>query len=298
MSVTTSRVTFHLTTIRVNHSPMGADKKTTEARVRTYGGLPTEERRRARYEALIAAGLEMIGTVGYEATTVRAICTEASLTERYFYESFENREALLAAVYESLIEEVNGLTLAAAERALAVAEKTGERDPVALAREAFNAFFVFNEDPRVARILMREVLGVSPRIDALYRGAMDRFAALLVAFAGWDDPDARLVADGLIGAVVFIVTRWHLDGYVLPRERVVGSVLRLVEAVELQRVLRSGVAPGGDKRALRSGVAPGGDKRALRSGVAPGGDKCVASATSTQSSPAPKPRSGAGRRRR
>lgn len=250
---------------------MGADKKTKEARVRTYGGLPTEERRRARYDALIAAGIELMGTVGYEATTVRAVCTEASLTERYFYESFENREALLAAVYESLIEEANRRTLAAAERALAVAENTENRDPVALAREAFTAFFVFNEDPRVARILMREVLGVSPRIDALYRGAMDRFAALLVAFAGWDDPDARLVADGLIGAVVFIVTRWHLDGYVLPRDRVVGSVLRLVEAVELQRVCHH---PGG-----RNGER-------------------VASATSTQSSPAPESRSGAGRRRR
>ncbi len=240
---------------------MAGDKKEAEAaRVRTYGGLATEERRRARYEALIAAGIELIGTVGYEATTIRAVCTEASLTERYFYESFENREALLAAVYENLIEEANRRTLAAAERALALAENTGKRDPVALAREAFTAFFEFNEDPRVARILMREVLGVSPQIDALYRAAMDRFAALLVAFAAWDDPDARLIADGLIGAVVFIVTRWHLDGYILPRERVVGSVLRLVEAVEMQQVARA--------------------------------------STSTQSSPAPKPRSGAGHLRR
>lgn len=237
---------------------MAADEKMPPAaRARTYGGLPTEERRRARHAALLAAGTELIGTVGYEATTIRAVCMEASLTERYFYESFENREALLAAVYESLIEEANRRTLAAAERALANDAISGKRDLVALAREAFTAFFVFNEDPRVARILMREVLGVSPRIDALYRGAMDHFAALLVAYAGWDDPDAPLIADGLIGAVVFIVTRWHLDGYTLPRERVVGSVLRLVEAVELQRVARSSTSKqSSPSRGSRSGAGP------------------------------------------
>src|SRR5690606_9237384 len=67
---------------------------------RRFRGVAADERRRQRRQQLLDAGLKCFGTVGFRAAGVRDICAEAQLTERYFYESFKNREALFLAVYE------------------------------------------------------------------------------------------------------------------------------------------------------------------------------------------------------
>ena len=70
---------------------------------RTWRGQTTQERQSERRDRLIEAGIELFGTRGYANTPVKAICEEAGLTERYFYEAFEDREALLDQIYEILI---------------------------------------------------------------------------------------------------------------------------------------------------------------------------------------------------
>src|ERR1700751_6355680 len=73
---------------------------------RHYGGHSTEERRRARRERLIEAATRVYGEVGYRNATVKAVCEAAGLTERYFYESFANSEALLVAAFETVSRRV------------------------------------------------------------------------------------------------------------------------------------------------------------------------------------------------
>lgn len=58
-----------------------------------------EERRSRRYDALLAAGVELLGAPDGPAVNVRAVCRTAGLTERYFYESFSDRDAFVRAVY-------------------------------------------------------------------------------------------------------------------------------------------------------------------------------------------------------
>src|SRR4051794_19105906 len=81
-------------------------------RARVYRGSPAPERASQRRTQLVAAGRKLFGKSGYAAVTVRSVCVEAGLTERYFYESFSNREELLAAVYLACVgdlqEAVNG----------------------------------------------------------------------------------------------------------------------------------------------------------------------------------------------
>jgi AcrR family transcriptional regulator len=43
---------------------------------------------------------------GYRNTTVKAVCEAAGLTERYFYESFANSEALLVAAFDTVSRRV------------------------------------------------------------------------------------------------------------------------------------------------------------------------------------------------
>jgi AcrR family transcriptional regulator len=66
---------------------------------RTYGGQPAKERRQQRREQLIEAGLDVIGEVGIGGLTMTLVVRRAGLTERYFYESFADRNELLLAVF-------------------------------------------------------------------------------------------------------------------------------------------------------------------------------------------------------
>src|SRR5438270_12648428 len=68
-----------------------------------YGGIPADERRAERRERLLEAGLEILGTEGWQAATVRAICKQARLNPRYFYESFSGLDELLVAVFDTIV---------------------------------------------------------------------------------------------------------------------------------------------------------------------------------------------------
>lgn len=66
---------------------------------RSYGGKSAEQRARERRQRLVEATVQVLAERGEARTTMTAICAEAGLTERYFYESFGRREdALLAAL--------------------------------------------------------------------------------------------------------------------------------------------------------------------------------------------------------
>ena len=64
---------------------------------RTYGGESADDRLTRRRRQLLDAGLELFGTAGYRATTVRQLCREAKVSDRYFYEQFDSTEDLLLA---------------------------------------------------------------------------------------------------------------------------------------------------------------------------------------------------------
>ena len=128
----------------VNISPMAA--------TRTYRGETAEERRSQRRERLLEAGLEILGTDGWRALTVTAACAKAGLTERYFYESFSDREGLLVAVYERVAA---GLVEAVLERVARAPD-----DPPAQSRAAIAAVVDYvEEDPRRSRVCFVEAMG-------------------------------------------------------------------------------------------------------------------------------------------
>ena len=67
-----------------------------------WAGVPLEHRHALRREKLLAAGVLLLGREGGPALTVRAVCRHASLTERYFYESFTDRDHFVRAVYDDV----------------------------------------------------------------------------------------------------------------------------------------------------------------------------------------------------
>ena len=73
---------------------------------RRYRGVSEAARQAERRQRFIEAGLTVFGSRGYHSSTVRSICSEAGLTERYFYESFANSEDLLCVVYEHVNQRI------------------------------------------------------------------------------------------------------------------------------------------------------------------------------------------------
>jgi AcrR family transcriptional regulator len=154
-----------------------------------YGGLDADQRRSGRRSQLLESALELLGTEGWQGTTVRAICARAHLTPRYFYESFADRDALLLAVFDNIAEESATAVLAAV---LAAPE-----DARIKARAAIGAFVALvTEDPRKARVLFVEALGS----ESLARRRFEtlRMFAHLVADQARGFYDMRDTTDALV----------------------------------------------------------------------------------------------------
>lgn len=67
-----------------------------------FGGASAEERHLERRRRLLTASASVFARSGFRGTTVKAVCTEVGLTERYFFESFRNSEALILALHREI----------------------------------------------------------------------------------------------------------------------------------------------------------------------------------------------------
>jgi AcrR family transcriptional regulator len=174
---------------------------------RRYRGITAAERRAARRERLMDAGLEVFGTEGYAGSSIRGVSAAAGLNSRYFYESFGSREELLYEVYLKVISEIIGR----ATDAIAVATTVEEQ-----ARAGLRAgWTVLTEDRRKGRIVALEVVGVSDRIERARRDMRHAMAEMTVrnalSFVGEDAElrlDPRLTARALMGGVVDVLVDW------------------------------------------------------------------------------------------
>lgn len=181
---------------------------------RRYGGVPTDERRKRRREQILEAGLQIFGTTGYRTSTVRSICQQAGVNQRYFYESFDTREDLLEAVYSRIVRELAG----AAFREASEAEDMESR-----VRAALTAWWtIVAGDHRKARILTIEFIGVNDRLEErrlfVRRQTVNFVIARAALRVGASEEHVErhrvqliLIARSLIGGVVELLLD-HLNG--------------------------------------------------------------------------------------
>lgn len=199
---------------------------------RAYAGESAAQRLARQRRQFLDAGLELFGTVGYRATSVRALCKQARLTDRYFYKNFHDTEDLLAAVYSESMDQIQ------TEVMRAIAESPAAERPGDLIRVGLDAFFAAIENARVARVCWLEVLGVSPRIDEMYTRRVQQFADLMLILArgmlpSWPlaDEEARVTGIAVVGAVSQSALHWLLEDYRTPRETLVSANGRLIRGL-------------------------------------------------------------------
>lgn len=191
-------------------------KKRATTVTRRYGGVDAAERRRDRQRKLIDAGLAVFGERGYHLSTVRDICAQAGLTERYFYESFKTLGELFDAVYTELRTLVQQRVMESI-----IARGLSNPDPMAMGEGSLRAWYAFlHEDPRRARIMLIDAVSVS---DSGMRGAeaaINEFKTMLRTFVGMLYPDAErygvdmdVIVSGLAGATIYIAKTWAQSGF-------------------------------------------------------------------------------------
>lgn len=115
------------------------------AQVRPYRGVEATARDAARRRRFIEAGLDLLGGSEIpDELTVRAICRQAGLAVRYFYDTFGDKDDFVAAVFDDVTAQLASTTQAAVAAA-----------PVAEQNRAgiTNLVRIISDDPRVGRLL-------------------------------------------------------------------------------------------------------------------------------------------------
>jgi AcrR family transcriptional regulator len=185
---------------------------------RRYSGQSFEDRRAERRMRLIQAAVQVAGRVGIEASSVAAICSEAGLTARYFYESFQSREALFLEAYR-VVQEV------LLER---IGVRIDPRDPV---RGAVTGFFeALKTNPGIARVFLVDLDDHGPDMKEASRAGARKLASLFAPAA-----THPLMAAGVLGAIIDIARRWIESGFADPAEKVVEIALQFTKIADGSR---------------------------------------------------------------
>lgn len=175
---------------------------------RPYGGVSAAERRSTRRVQLLEACRDIVGREGVAGVTVEAVCGEASLGKRYFYESFAARDELLLAVADAFFVGLRGRMVEA------IADLDPADRPLVVVHTLVGAL---REDPREARLYVE-----SPAVPVLAARRQEAIAdyAAFVADAVLPDPPAeehammrrRLASRLLVAGTTDLVASWLAGG--------------------------------------------------------------------------------------
>lgn len=195
----------------------------TKTASRQFKGLTLEQRKQIRREKFIEAGLQSYGTHGFFSVTIKDICHEAKLTERYFYESFKRSEELFKVVYLQLISDLQKNIVQAVMQAAPDHEQMIEAGLTVLLK-------TLKDDPRIARILFIDAVLVQElHGDTIYE-SFTRFDQTIFNIITLIFPEqlknkseASLIATGLNGYVTQIAMRWVVGGFKQPFAEVLSA---------------------------------------------------------------------------
>lgn len=174
---------------------------------RRYSGQSFEDRQAERRYKLIHAAVQVAGRVGLEGASVAAICAEAGLTARYFYESFPTREAIFVEAYRAVQNELLHR----------ITEGKGQGDP----KRALTGFYnAIRERQDLARVFL---IDLEDHDGAMRMASFEGANKLSKAF-GLKATHPLMVA-GIIGGLVDIAKRWIESDFAEPVEKVVAIAL-------------------------------------------------------------------------
>jgi AcrR family transcriptional regulator len=194
---------------------------------RPYAGETGDQRAARRRDALIEAAFALVAEEGWRQLRIERISRRAGLNKRYFYESFDDLDAVIGAVMRQLADDVIDVTLAALDPSAADHEFV-HGGISALVRHV-------TDDPRRARVLF----GATPAGEA---ASAHRAAAIrkIVAAAAEQGRSYHAIADGplvgiaaamLVGGTSQAVLDWLDEPRNVPREEFIDELAALWQII-------------------------------------------------------------------
>lgn len=198
---------------------------------RRYGGLSAQERTHQRREKLLNAAVQVFGTLGLRKATIRDICHEARLAERYFAEHFNSASEAYEAVFKLLSQHA----LMATSSAMANASlNTAE-----LARAGLRAFLHFvQEDPRRAQILLVDASSYWRHVTIHSNPELNQHAKAMARLAGLIYPrlpahiELDIIGAALIGSSLQACLMWVQNGFRQPIDQVVDHLMFIWDGLD------------------------------------------------------------------
>jgi AcrR family transcriptional regulator len=192
--------------------------------VRPYRGVDAGERLAQRRRRLLEAGLDLLGADSDPAElTVRAICGQAGLGVRYFYESFTDKDQFVGAVFDSVIADIAATTQAAVASA--------PPDEQARAGMA-NVVRAISADTRVGRLLFSVELSNTVIVRKRAESTV-LFAALLFQHAGTmgalDNDVVKAASHFAVGGVGQTISAWLSGDVSLNQDELVDLLASLLD---------------------------------------------------------------------
>ncbi len=205
---------------------------------RPYGGVEASDRLAQRRRRLIDAGLDLLGRTDPDDLTVRAICAQAGLTARYFYENFTDKDAFVEAVFDDVTAQLATTTQAAVAAApLAGQNRAGIGNIVGM----------ISADPRIGRLLFSTQLS-----NAAVLRKRAQQSELFIALSGQHIQNALRIGgnDRITGAARFVVggvrdtiTGWLAGEITLAAEELVDLLVTILDGLNEPGLFRALTGP-------------------------------------------------------
>lgn len=202
--------------------------------VRPYRGVDASQRVAERRRRFIEAGLDVLGgTESPAELTVRAVCREAGLAARHFYEGFTDKDHFVGAVYDAVIADIASTTQAAVAAAL-----PKEQNRAGMA----NIVHTIASDARVGRLLFSSQLS-----NAVVAGKRAESGILMAMLYGRDvgsvlgverSERAKATSHFAVGGVAQTISAWLAGDIGLRPDELVDQLAAILDQITDPRLYR------------------------------------------------------------
>lgn len=211
----------------------GGVKMEPMAQVRPYRGVEAADRVAERRRRFLEAGLDILGSDDLSELTVRGICRQAGVALRYFYESFPDKDDLVAAVFDWVIADI-----AATTQAAVTAAPLKEQSRAAMA----NIVRTIAADPRVGRLLFSSQL--SNPVVLRKRAESAALMAMLTfqhagALGAQNNDRIRAASHFVVGGVSQMIAAWLAGETGLDNDQLVDQLAAMLDALAIPELYRN-----------------------------------------------------------
>jgi AcrR family transcriptional regulator len=204
------------------------------AQVRPYRGIEAADRVAERRRRFLEAGLDILGSDSdLSELTVRGICRQAGVALRYFYESFPDKDDLVAAVFDWVIADIAATTQAAITAA-PLKEQT--REGMA------NIVRSIAADPRVGRLLFSSQLSNS----VVLRKRTESFALMAMltfqhasTLGAQNNDRVKVASHFVVGGVTQMIAAWLAGDVMLDTDQLVDQLSAMVNRLALPELYKT-----------------------------------------------------------